>query len=131
MVKLIQERVSKHFILYACIGITGVCLDLLGFYVLTHYFEINYQLANFTSTTLGITNNFLLNTFFNFRKFDQLLRRYLKFYAVCLLGLGITALSLHILVGQLAWSAFYVKVLMIGIVFFLQYSLNKKFSFSR
>lgn len=131
MLKSIKNRLSKHFILYAFIGISGVLLDLISFYILEHYFGVNYQLANAISTSLGITNNFLLNTFFNFRQFDKLLWRYLKFYAVGLLGLTVTALFLYVLVDHFSWDTLYAKALTIIIVFLLQYGLNKKFSFGQ
>ena len=129
MIKFMQGRLSRHFILYAFIGVVGVLLDLISFYILEHYFNVNYQLANAISTSIGITNNFLLNTFFNFRRLDKILWRYLKFYTVGVVGLAVTALFLYLLVEQFTWVAFYAKALTIGIVFLLQYGLNKKFSF--
>lgn len=129
MLAVIQKCLSRNFILYGLIGVSGVLLDLISFYVLEHHFDVNYQLANWISASLGITNNFLLNAFINFRKVDQLFKRYLKFYAVGLFGLAVMAAFLYVLVEQFGWDAFISKLSTVIIVFLLQYGLNKKFSF--
>ena len=131
MLELFKKYLSKEFVLYGIIGVSGVLIDLVTFYLLEHHYGMNYQLANCISTSLGITNNFFLNAFFNFGKTDQLGKRFVKFYTVGLVGLGVTALLLYISVGLLGWNAVISKGVIIIIVFLLQYTLNKKFSFSR
>ena len=124
-----KKYVSKQFILYGVIGVSGVTIDFLTFYLFVEYFEINYQIANWLSTSLGILNNFFLNAYLNFGKTDRLLIRLFKFYAIGLLGLLITALLLFIMIEVVGVNAMLAKGLSIFVVVLVQYSLNKKISF--
>ena len=61
-----------HFIKYAVIGVTGVSIDFLVFYLLTEYAGMYYQYANAISVTCGITNNFIWNAIYNFKVKDKI-----------------------------------------------------------
>jgi putative flippase GtrA len=120
----------KNFILYGLIGVTGVTIDYLIFNLLTTQLSMNIFLANIISVTAGIINNFILNTLFNFKKKDKILLRFLSFFTVGLLGLGLSSLILKIFVDILEFNVLFVKVLSIIIVVIVQYVLNKNISFS-
>lgn len=126
-----KKYISRQFIVYSVIGFSGVFIDYIIYLILVYGFDVNYQLANWISTSCGITNNFFLNAYLNFKTTNRLLLRFLKFYGVGLLGLAVTAALLYILVALFGVSAFIAKGLTIFVVVILQYSLNKKFSFGR
>lgn len=117
------------FWLYALIGLSGVLLDYGAFLVLFNIAGVHEQIANALSTTLGITNNFTLNTLFNFRKRDRLAVRFARFYLVGLAGIGLTFLLLHAFSGRLGVDPNLVKAGSLPLVLVLQYTLNKKWSF--
>lgn len=117
------------FWLYALIGLSGVLLDYGAFLVLFNIAGVHEQIANALSTTLGITNNFTLNTLFNFRKRDRLAVRFARFYLVGLAGIGLTFLLLHGFSGWLGMDPNLVKAGSLPLVLVLQYTLNKKWSF--
>lgn len=111
------------------IGVSGVTLDLILFMVLYNIFHINEQLATWVSISAAITNNFLLNTFLNFKVKDHLLRRFARFYAVGLCGILLTSLLFLVFVDALDINANIVKIASLVPVLLLQYSLNKRWSF--
>lgn len=124
-----MENRFKHFVIYSLIGFSGVFLDLVMFYILYEKIGIGHQLANVFSTSLGIGNNFLLNAFFNFKKTDDLFIRFIRFYAIGMVGLLATALFLYIMVDKLGFDATISKVVSVVGVVLLQFTLNKKYSF--
>jgi putative flippase GtrA len=119
----------RSFVLYQLIGVSGVLLDLLLFLLLYNGLGVHEQLATVVSTSAGITNNFLLNSFFNFRKRDGLLKRFLRFYTVGLVGIAVVAVLLLVFHSWLGVDANLVKVASLPVVAVLQFLLNKKWSF--
>lgn len=119
----------RNFLLYALIGCSGVLLDLLVFVYLYNALGLHEQVATAISTTLGITNNFLLNYFFNFDKRDNILRRFVQFYIVGMLGIGLTVLLFSIFSTWLHVNPNIVKVGSLPVVLVFQYGLNKRWSF--
>jgi len=126
---MLRKILHKEVILYIVIGFSGLFLDLLIFYLMSDVAEMNYQFSNWVSTSMGITNNFLLNAFFNFKKKDRLWVRYARFYLIGCVGLALTAAILHVGVEYLGAPKLWTKCFAIFFVFVVQYTLNKKFSF--
>ncbi|SFO94395.1 Putative flippase GtrA (transmembrane translocase of bactoprenol-linked glucose) [Geodermatophilus dictyosporus] len=120
----------RSFFLYQLIGVSGVLLDLVLFLVLYNVLGMHEQLATAISTSAGITNNFLLNSYLNFRKRDGMLRRFAKFYSVGLLGIGLVAVLLLVFHSWLGVDANIVKIASMPVVAVFQFFLNKKWSFS-
>ena len=69
-------RSHRQLVAYGLIGLSGATLDFLGYLVLYKYFGVAPPLASFISVTLGITNNFILNSRFNFKVSDNLWARF-------------------------------------------------------
>ena len=122
-------ELHRTFILYALIGVSGVTLDLVLFLVLHNALGMHEIAANAISVTAGITNNFVLNAFFNFRRSDDLATRFVRFYAVGILGLVMVAALLLVFTTWLGVDANIVKVLSLPLVLALQYTLNARWSF--
>lgn len=122
-------KLSRTFVLYAVIGLTGVTLDVVVFILLNSYFHVDKMVATFISITLAITNNFLLNTYTNFKTKNRLLARYGRFYLVGLSGVVLTDGILYLFVDLLSFNTTLVKIGSLLPVLLLQYSLNKKWAF--
>lgn len=118
-----------HFIKYSLIGVTGVTLDITIFYLLYQKLGMYYQVANIISVSCGITNNFLLNSFLNFKMKDKLFKRFIQFYSVGLFGLGISAGLLFLFVEQLHIIEIVAKLMTIAVVTIIQFNLNKRITF--
>ncbi|MEV0082344.1 GtrA family protein [Saccharopolyspora sp. NPDC050642] len=124
-----DRLISRSLLLYAVIGASGVLLDYLLFLLLFNAAGLHEQLANAISTTAGITNNFVLNTLFNFRKRDRIAVRFLRFYAVGVAGIGLTFVLLQAFSGWLGIDPNLVKAGSLPVVLIFQYTINKKWSF--
>jgi len=119
----------QHLIKYALIGITGVVLDFIIFVLLTQKLQMNYQVANVISVSCGITNNFILNYFFNFNSRGYFIKRFAKFYSIGLLGLLLNSLLLFVMIHLLHTPQNIAKLCSLLVVVCMQFILNKKITF--
>lgn len=125
-----RARDLRQLITYALVGGSGVLLDLGAFLLLYNVAGLHEQLANVLSTSLGITNNFVLNALFTFGKRDRLLLRYLRFYSVGLTGIALTFVLLAVFSRGLGIDPNLVKAGSLPLVLGLQFVLNRKWSFA-
>jgi putative flippase GtrA len=111
---------------YAIIGVSGVLLDTVLFVLLTDVGVIPVA-ATIVSTLAGILNNYFLNAHFNFRAPPNLvhLRR---FFSVGLLGLGVSAGSLQLLITA-GMAPLPAKLLSLPLVLASQFLANKYWTF--
>ncbi|WP_330344645.1 GtrA family protein [Streptomyces longwoodensis] len=124
-----RARDVRQLITYALVGGSGVLLDLAAFLLLYDVAGWHAQLANVLSTSIGITNNFVLNALFTFRRRDRLLVRYLRFYAVGLTGIALTFVLLAVFSRGLGIDPNLVKAGSLPVVLLVQFALNRKWSF--
>ncbi|WP_210719855.1 GtrA family protein [Streptomyces galbus] len=124
-----RARDARQLITYALVGGSGVLLDLGAFLLLYDVAGWHEQLANVLSTSIGITNNFVLNALFTFRRRDRLLVRYLRFYAVGLTGIALTFVLLAVFSRGLGIDPNLVKAGSPPVVLLFQFALNRKWSF--
>ncbi|MEV6110586.1 GtrA family protein [Streptomyces sp. NPDC051940] len=120
----------RQLVGYTLVGGSGVLLDLVAFLLLFNGLGLHEQLANGVSTTLGITNNFVLNALFTFGKRDRLLVRFLRFYAVGLVGIALTFGLLWLAAGRFGVDPNLVKAGSLPLVLAVQFVLNRKWSFN-
>ncbi|KPI25547.1 MULTISPECIES: GtrA family protein [unclassified Streptomyces] len=125
-----RTRDLRQLITYALVGGSGVLLDLGAFLLLYNVAGLHEQVANVLSTSLGITNNFVLNALFTFGKRDRLLLRYLRFYAVGLTGIALTFVLLAVFSRGLGIDPNLVKAGSLPLVLVFQFALNRKWSFA-
>jgi putative flippase GtrA len=123
-------RTLRQLVRYTLIGGTGVAVDLLVFLLLHNAVGLGEQLANWISTTLGITNNFVLNALITFDRRDRIVVRFLRFYAVGLTGIALTFLLFLVFTDSLGIDANLVKAGSLPLVLALQFVLNRKWSFA-
>lgn len=118
----------QNFLLYAIIG--GFCAALdFGVYSAI-CFILPYLWANVISTHCGIFCSFLLNRQFNFKVKNKTVIRFLSFYIVGLIGLGISSLLLYLLVDIASLNELVCKLLTIVLVAIIQFILNKFITFN-
>lgn len=112
--------------LYGLIGLTGVALDLVVFWVLV---EINIipVIATGFSSLLGIANNYLWNAILNFRR-PLSARAFTRYATVGVGGLfaSATLLSVFMLFGFSPLSA---KISSMPMILLAQYWINKQWTF--
>ncbi|MBQ4647444.1 MAG: GtrA family protein [Candidatus Gastranaerophilales bacterium] len=120
-----------EFIRYCAIGCSGALLDFLCYTLLVKIFSLHYLIANILSVSVGITNNFFLNAFLNFKVTNKLLKRYLTFFAVGIFGLAISELLLYVLVEKNLVNEIIAKIATIFVITFVQFFLNKFITFKQ
>ncbi|MGW1041236.1 GtrA family protein [Streptomyces sp. NPDC002547] len=125
-----RSQMLRQLARYTVIGGSGVALDMVVFLLLHNWAGMNEQIANVLSTTLAITNNFILNALFTFERRDRLVVRFLRFYAVGLTGIVLTDLLFLVFTDALGIDANYVKAGSLPLVLALQFVLNRKWSFA-
>lgn len=114
---------------YALVGVSGVLVDMLLFVVLSVGFQMHPALATVISTSAGISNNFIWNARFTFKRQDHLWRRFFIFFAVGTSGILASAFSLILFADIFAFDSVWVKLLSIPPIVLAQFILNKKVSF--
>lgn len=119
----------RNLILYGVIG--GFCAALdLGVYSLLCLWDVMpYLWANVISIHIGIFMSFTLNRSLNFKVKDKAAIRFLSFYTVGLIGLGISELMLYVLVTMCGWNEVVCKSVSIVVVALVQFCLNKYVTF--
>jgi len=123
-----HKNLLKEMILYGIIGVISSTMDAVSFY-LFRQISIPILLSNFISTNIGITISFFLNTFLNFKKKDNLLKRAISFYIVGYFGLLLSTLILYIFTKVYTFDEMIVKIISIIFVAMVQYVLNKFVTF--
>lgn len=119
----------RNLILYGIIG--GFCAALdFGIYTILCYFDIiPYLWANVISIHAGIFTSFALNRSINFKVKDKTAVRFVSFYSVGLIGLGISELMLYLMVTVGGLNEVMCKLLSIIVVALVQFVLNKYITF--
>ena len=120
---------NRDLLLYLMIGCIGAALDFVAYVFLTNVAGLYYQIANFLSVSLGITNNFFLNSKYNFKTTDRMLLRFMSFYSVGMLGWALSAASLWLLVEKMFANPQAAKFATIFFVTAVQFCLNKVLTF--
>lgn len=129
MTSWIADKLSMQFLKYCMIGVSGVVVDFLLYCLMVQVLRWDYQLANFVSASAGIANNYWWNRKWTFESKDYPWTRFLRFYTVGLVGLALSAVLLYLLIEQASFDAVSAKVITLMVVVFLQYYLNKRYSF--
>jgi len=121
----------RNLILYGIIG--GFCAGLdFGIYTALCYWDIMpYLWANTISIHVGIFTSFVLNRSLNFKVKDKVKTRFLSFYTVGLVGLGISTLMLWLMVDMAHWNEIVCKLITIVVVALVQFLLNKHITFKQ
>ena len=130
MIKQLYFR-FRNLILYGVIG--GFCAALdFGVYTGLCYWNIMpYLIANIISIHIGIFTSFVLNRSFNFKVKDKVKTRFLSFYTVGLVGLGISEGMLYLMVTKEGWNEIACKLVSIVVVALIQFLLNKYITFRK
>ena len=130
---MIRKLYNKYreLIKYFIIGCSGALLDFIVYTILLKAFGMNYLLANALSVTAGITNNFFLNAYLNFKVTDNMFKRFISFYLVGMLGLLISEILLYLLVDIMSMNSIIAKIITIFVITIVQFILNKTITFKK
>lgn len=121
----------RNLILYGIIGAFCAGLDF-GIYTALCFWDIMpYLWANIISIHVGIFTSFVLNRSINFKVKDKVKTRFISFYTVGLVGLGISTLMLWLMVDMAHLNEIVCKLITIVVVALVQFLLNKHITFKQ
>ena len=121
----------RNLVLYGIIGGFCAALDFAVYSVLCYWDILPYLWANVLSIHVGIFTSFMLNRSLNFKVKDRVTVRFLSFYTVGLIGLGISELMLYLMVTVCGFDEVLCKLLSIVVVALVQFCLNKYITFRK
>ena len=121
--------VSRNLALYAVFGAAGAAVDLGVFALVYRGWHVDKNVAAATSSFWATTLTFLLNARINFRQWNRLLVRYVLYLAVAVIGISVTILTFYIFVDLVHYPVLLVKVGSLGLVFIVQFTLNRLVTF--
>ncbi len=116
--------------LYIVIGGTALALELLLFYALINTLPGRVAIANAVAMGAGMVTSFALNARYNFGVSDKLWLRFTGFATVTGMSFITSTLLILALTGAAGLPEVIAKTLTIPVVFALQYTLNRRFTFS-
>lgn len=119
-----------QLIKYVLIGFLGLMVDFGVYTILTH-FKMNVELANVISSICGIINNFLWNSYTNFKVHDHFFMRFISYFGVGQITTVFTTVSLFIFVTRLGYSHLIVKVIATFVATLIQFIVNKTITFKK
>ncbi len=121
---------SSQLLKFALVGITGMGLDFGTTWLLKERAKINKFLANAAGFSIAVINNFLLNKYWTFDNQNPIAtEQFVKFLVISIVGLGINSLLLFILLKKIKGNFYLVKLAVIGLVFFWNFSANYLYTF--
>lgn len=118
----------KNFTLYILIGAAAAVMDYGVFFLAeNHIHGINPEFASVIGQAAGFLFSFFFNTFYNFKKTDKLFKRFLSFFTVCLIGMVISTIIIHLLKTSI--NVYILKAACLILVSVIQFILNKLFTY--
>jgi putative flippase GtrA len=121
---------SSQLLKFALVGITGMGLDFGTTWLLKEKVKINKFIANATGFSIAVVNNFILNKYWTFDNKNPIAtEQFIKFLVISIVGLGINSLLLFILLKKIKGNFYLVKLAVIGLVFFWNFSANYLYTF--
>lgn len=115
---------------YVLIGVLGLVVDFEIYTILTH-FKMNVEIANIISSTCGIINNFLWNSYTNFKVHDRMILRFISYFIVGQITTVFTTVSLFIFVTKLGYPHLIVKIVATFVATLIQFVINKVVTFRK
>lgn len=115
---------------YVLIVVLGLVVDF-GIYTILTHFKMNVEIANIISSTCGIINNFLWNSYTNFKVHDRMILRFISYFIVGQITTVFTTVSLFIFVTKLGYPHLIVKIVATFVATLIQFVINKVVTFRK
>jgi dolichol-phosphate mannosyltransferase len=126
-----------RFLRFGLVGLSGVVIDMALFYLLSDSSTLDWGLttSKILASELAIVNNFWWNDRWTFgdlartqRGWPKRLKRFLKFNAICLMGLTLNVVILNVLFNAFGVNRYVANFVAIGLVTFWNFWINLKLS---
>ena len=93
------RKILGEFIKFGLIGVLNTGIHIAALYILTEYLGVYYIVASCIGFCLAVTNSFILNTLWTFKKDlkEKTKTRYTKFFIISLAALGVNLGMLYLI----------------------------------
>ena len=119
-----------RFIKFGMVGLLGMAIDFSITWFFKEKLRVNKYIANSLGFSVAVINNFLLNRYWTFENTSNPIAGQLtKFALVSITGLLINNTLLYLLLKGNKRNFYFIKLVVIGLVFFWNYFLNLLFTF--
>ncbi|MCS6981550.1 MAG: GtrA family protein [Flavobacteriales bacterium] len=126
-----MKHVARKFLKFGIVGSTGVVIDFAVTWLLKEKLHINAYMANSVGFVCAASNNWLLNRIWTFRNRNpQLIRQYLLFMLISVIGLGLNNLVVWFCSEVVGINFYLAKLAAVGVVMFWNFGANYKITFS-
>lgn len=130
MYAYLDQPVFIQFLHFCMVGVLGVSLDFFITWILKEKMHWRKYLANSTAFIIATSMNYALNRHWTFHSSDpHLLKQYLSFMVIGVIGLGINNLIVFFLHGKKEHNFYLSKFFAIGIVVLWNFFANYAYTF--
>jgi putative flippase GtrA len=128
---MISNLFAARFFKYGLVGIVGMCIDFSVTWICKEKLRLNKYLSNSLGFCFSVINNFLLNRYWTFENTAHpFAGQFAKFILVSVTGLLINNLLLYLLVQYAKKNFYFLKLVVIGLVFLWNFFVNFLFTFN-
>ena len=121
---------DSKFLKFGVVGIMGVGIDFFITWLCKEKMGLNKYLSNAIGFSFAVANNFLWNRYWTFDATNQsFAEQFIKFVIIAIAGLAINSILLFLILKILRINFYVTKLLVIGLVFFLNFYMNTLFTF--
>ncbi len=125
-----NNLVSLKLVKFGIVGFSGLLLDFSITWLCKEKLKWNKYLSNSLGFSVAVCSNFLLNKYWTFQSTSLLAStQFLQFLVVSVIGLSINNLLLYLFSKKLQANFYFLKLIVIGIVFLWNYTMNFLFTF--
>ena len=126
----VNQLLSEEFLKFGIVGISGIAVDFFTTWLLKEKLKFNKYLANCIGFSFAVINNFIWNRYWTFNDTVQpFTEQFLKFALISIMGLAINSLLLFLFVKYTKINFYIIKLIVIALVFFWNFSINYLYTF--
>jgi len=120
------------FVKFCVVGFTGVAVDFGITYLLKEKFKVNKYIANACGFIVAATTNYFLNRSWTFNSQNpHILKEFIHFFIVAILGLVINSIVLWSVNTKLKKGFYFSKLIAIGAATLWNFIANLIFTFAQ
>jgi putative flippase GtrA len=126
-----SNMIDARFLKFGLVGLSGMVIDFGVTWICKEKLQFNKYISNSLGFCCAVINNFLLNRYWTFAATAHPLAiQFSKFVLVSATGLIINNILLYLLVKYFKNNFYFLKFIVIGLVFFWNYFANFLFTFN-
>jgi len=129
--EIFSKETLKHMIKFAIVGSIGAVINLSILYCLTELFNFYYIFSEIVAFTVAVTNNYILNKLWTFKRKleEEFILKYFEYVFINLISLALNLCLLFTLVESFEVWYLYAEVVATGGGFLINFCGNKFWTF--